>query len=188
MVLLSACGGGGSTSGSMDTGSACRSGYPSQNTSSYILPYSTTSSFIVGQGNCTNGSHSDDQAYAYDFDMPIGTPIIASRSGKVVLVVEHHRENNNTPGQENFILIQHADGTITGYYHITTNGALVNVGSNVAQGDRIALSGNTGDSSEPHLHFEAAECQDCDTIPVNFKNAREHSDGLIEGQRYKMPL
>lgn len=165
----------------------CMTGYPDQSTSDYVLPYLPDFEFIVGQGNCTNGSHeiNTDQAYAYDFDMPIGTTIVATKGGTVALVVENYAENNDTPGQENYVIIQHNDGTISGYYHLTKNGISVEVGELVDQGSIIGLSGNTGDSSEPHLHFEVALCEDCETLPINFRNTREHNSGLIEGETYK---
>ncbi len=166
---------------------ACRTGYPEQATSDYILPYTPNSAFVVGQGNCTNGSHAinTDQAYAYDIDMPIGTNVVASKAGIVTVVVEHFHENNRTAGQANYLIIEHNDGTISGYYHLTKNGIFVELGDGVYQGDIIAQSGNTGDSSEPHLHFEVALCEDCETLPVNFKNTRKHKQGLVEGEAYK---
>ena len=165
----------------------CRTGYPQQTTSEYNLPYTPNSEFVVGQGNCTDGSHTVevDQEYAYDFDMPIGTDIVATKAGTVAVVVEDFTENNNTPGEENYLIIQHNDGTISGYYHLTQDGITVEVGDTVSQGDIVAQSGNTGDSSGAHLHFEVALCEDCKTLPVNFKNTREHNNGLIEGESYK---
>ena len=50
------------------------------------------------------------------------------------------------------VYIQHADGRETRYGHLSR--VLVNVGDHVDQGDKIALSGNTGRSTGPHLHFE----------------------------------
>lgn len=143
------------------------------------------SSFVVGQGNCTDGSHSDDQKYAYDFDMPVGSKVIASRAGTVLAVEERFVDGNRTPGKENFVLIQHSDGTVAGYYHLTQNGALVEEGSRVDLGSEIAISGDTGDSSEPHLHFEVLDCRDGDTQPINFRNTRAHTNGLFEGQSYE---
>jgi len=165
----------------------CGTGYPEQENSEYNLPYMPSSVFVVGQGNCTNGSHTinTDQAYAYDFDMPIGTNIVASKAGTVAVAVEKFQENNNTPGQENYLIIQHDDGTVSGYYHLTKGGINVAVGSMVSQGSIIAQSGNTGDSSAPHLHFEVALCEDCETIPVSFKNTRRHINGLTEGESYR---
>jgi len=163
----------------------CKNGYGDQETSRYILPYETGSSFVVGQGNCTDGSHSNSQSYAYDFDMPVGTKLIASRDGEAIRVIDLYEENNNTSGQENYIIIKHDDGTISGYYHITKNGSQVEVGDKIEQGELIALSGNTGDSTEPHLHFEIAECEDCETLAITFANTSAHSNGLFEGKSYK---
>ncbi|NOX31516.1 MAG: M23 family metallopeptidase [Actinobacteria bacterium] len=185
MVIVGSCGGTESTTPALgDAG--CSAGYPEQATSRYVLPYSPGSEFMVGQGNCTDGSHEIDtsQAYAYDIDMPIGTPVIASRDGIVVVVVENWSENNDTPGQENYLIIEHDDGSIAGYYHLTEAGIDVEEGDQVFQGDSVARSGNTGDSSGPHLHFEVATCEDCDTLPVNFGNTREHQFGLDEDDAY----
>ncbi len=82
-------------------------------------------------------------------------------------------------------MIQHDDNSISAYYHLTTDGINVAVGDSVSQGDIIAQSGNTGDSSEPHLHFEVALCEDCETLPVNFINTRNHTNGLVESKYYK---
>lgn len=75
--------------------------------------------------------------HAYDFLMPIGTPVIASRDGVVLLVEERFAGGNRTPGEENFINVRHADDTIAGYVHLTRDGALVAVGDAVLQGDLI---------------------------------------------------
>ncbi len=117
--------------------------------------------------------------------MPIGTDLVASGAGTVAVVVEHYAENNNTPGQENYLIIQHSDGSIAGYYHLTKNGIHVEVGDPVSRGDIVGKSGNTGDSSELHLHFEVARCEDCQTLPVTFRNTREHKNGLVEGEAYR---
>lgn len=163
----------------------CRGGYPEQSGSAYILPYPVGLSFVVGQGNCTDGSHSEDQRYAYDFDMAIGTEIIASRAGIVLAVEERFVDGNRTSGEENFVLIQHSDDTVAGYFHLTQNGVLVEVGSGVSQGEIIGSSGDTGDSTEPHLHFEVLECQDCDSLPITFRNTRAHTRGLVEQESYE---
>ena len=117
--------------------------------------------------------------------MPIGTTIIASRTGTVIAVEESFVDGNRTSGQENYVLIQHNDNTVSGYYHLTQYGGLVDVDNQVSQGDTIGISGDTGDSTEPHLHFEVLECQDCDSPPITFRNTRTHVNGLIDQESYE---
>ncbi|MFT6301896.1 MAG: hypothetical protein ACI9XK_001481 [Granulosicoccus sp.] len=77
----------------------CAGEYEEQSFSEYVLPYAIGQSYLVGQGNCTDGSHESgsDQAYAYDFDMLVGTPVVASRSGEVLEVEERFIDDNETP-------------------------------------------------------------------------------------------
>ena len=186
LTLVVGCSDGHSNMDDLDTEANCETGYTEQASSLYNLPYAKGEAYTVGQGNCTDGSHltGSEQAYAYDFDMPIGTDIVAAREGSVEVVVEQFTDGNNIAGRENYIIIQHGDGSISGYYHLTFEGALVEVGDFVEQGDVIGKSGNTGNSSAPHLHFEVAQCQDCQTLPTNFKNTRSHTHGLEEGEAY----
>jgi murein DD-endopeptidase MepM/ murein hydrolase activator NlpD len=117
--------------------------------------------------------------------MPIGTDIIAARDGSVLLVEERFANATRVAGQENYINVLHDDGTIAAYVHLTTNGALVGVGDIVKQGDRIALSGDSGSSTEPHLHFHVQSCYGCPTAPVVFRNTRPHPHGLLTGESYR---
>jgi murein DD-endopeptidase MepM/ murein hydrolase activator NlpD len=164
----------------------CSVPYPNHLTSPYVLPYSVGSTFVVGQGNCTDGSHAEGTAvqFAYDFLMPIDTPIVAARDGLVIAIEERYTDGNNTLGQENYVDILHTDGTEAQYVHLTINGALVEVGEQVQQGDVIARSGNTGLSTEPHLHFHVLNCRGCVSMPVTFRNTRPHPEGLITGELY----
>ena len=69
--------------------------YIKNSDSQYVLPWEIGKIFKVGQGNCTDGSHSLGQVqYAYDIDMPIGTNIVAIRSGIVVKVIEKSLSRN----------------------------------------------------------------------------------------------
>jgi murein DD-endopeptidase MepM/ murein hydrolase activator NlpD len=116
--------------------------------------------------------------------MPIGTPILASRAGTVLLVEERFADGTRIPGQENYVNVTHSDESIAGYVHLTTGGALVQVGERVQAGQVIGLSGDTGASTEPHLHFHVQGCEGCATVPVTFRNTRAHPRGLVQGESY----
>jgi len=143
----------------------------------YILPYPTASSCKLLQGHNGPYGHTGAVEFAYDFQMPIGSPVNAARDGEVVSVVEKNNDGTRVPGEENVVVIKHSDGTFGRYYHLTKQGALVSVGDKVKQGDRIALSGNSGASAGPHLHFDVTkECFEwgCQTIPIQFVNSKEN--------------
>ena len=76
------------------------------------------------------------------------------RAGRVVAVESRFADGTRTPGEENYIFIDHGDSTFSRYYHLTTGGVRVAVGDQVAAGDTIGASGNSGASAGPHLHFE----------------------------------
>ena len=166
----------------------CPGAYPAQESSPYVLPYEPGQTFVVGGGNCGGGHRRFTwEQYAYDIQMPIGTRLVAVRDGQVIRVVEGFADGTRVPGQENGIEVRHADGTIAGYWHLTRNGALVEVGDRVEQGQVIALSGDSGNSLLPHLHFEVLQgCAVlCSSIPITFRNTRSHPRGLITGESYR---
>lgn len=80
-----------------------------------------------------------------DFALPIGTPVLAVGDGEVVVA-----KNGGAAG--NYVAIRHGRQYMTRYMHLKR--VLVKPGQKVKRGDRIALSGNTGRSTGPHLHFE----------------------------------
>ncbi len=80
-----------------------------------------------------------------DISAPMGTPIIAPAAG---LVIDVGRE----PGYGLQLRIDHGYGVITRYAHCSK--VLVRVGQRVQRGDEIALVGNSGVSTAPHLHYE----------------------------------
>ena len=80
-----------------------------------------------------------------DWATPTGTPVYASCGGTVA-------KAGWCSGDGYVVYINHIDGRQTRYGHLSK--VLVSVGQSVKQGERIALSGNTGISSGPHLHFE----------------------------------
>lgn len=80
-----------------------------------------------------------------DWATPVGTAVMASSAGTVA-------KAGWGSGYGYVVYINHADGRQTRYGHLSK--VLVSVGQTVSQGQKIALSGNTGVSSGPHVHFE----------------------------------
>ncbi|KOY88098.1 hypothetical protein AD998_06935 [bacterium 336/3] len=133
----------------------------------YMLPFSEGSSYKVMQGY--NGSYSHQNENSIDFKTPEGSKVVAMREGVVIAVKEDSNKggpNSSYANDGNYILIHHSDNTFGLYYHFKQNGCVVNEGDAIKQGQLIGYSGNTGWSSEPHLHVNI-----CSYKPqVNDKN------------------
>lgn len=86
-----------------------------------------------------------------DFAVPENTQVFAYDDGEVTHAGPQDK-NNLAKGAGIYIDIKHKNGMITRYFHL--NSVSVGVGNSVRAGQPIALSGNTGRSSGPHLHFE----------------------------------
>ncbi len=82
-----------------------------------------------------------------DYGCPMNTPILASADGQVVFAAW-----DNT-GYGNFVIVEHKDGNATCYAHLSD--ISVKRLQNVRQGELLGHSGTTGNSTGPHLHFEA---------------------------------
>jgi hypothetical protein len=84
--------------------------------------------------------------YGQDFEVPYGTEIYATGNGTVI------ESGWNSMGFGNFVIIDHGYGLRSTYGHLSQ----INVtrGFSVKRGDMIGLSGNTGTSSGPHLHYQ----------------------------------
>jgi murein DD-endopeptidase MepM/ murein hydrolase activator NlpD len=118
----------------------------------YPLPW-RGGPFRMTQGPNGSFSHTDAKSrYAMDIAMPEGTPIIAARSGMVVKT-ENAQAGRGSDASGNFVRVRHDDGTEGVYLHLKQGSVSVRVGQHVAVGSPLALSGNTGNSSGPHLHF-----------------------------------
>jgi murein DD-endopeptidase MepM/ murein hydrolase activator NlpD len=160
-------------------------GDPAQ--SPYILPYRAGESYQLYQSYC--GPYTHQFQLAYDFIMPIGTPVIAARAGVVVRVVDLYDASNHSNSSINYVFIQHDDGTAAFYAHLKLHDIAVQEYDRVAQGQFIALSGISG-TILAHLHFgvyQSWPIRDGYDVPVNFRNASGPLDargGLIEGASY----
>ncbi|WP_267717015.1 M23 family metallopeptidase [Streptomyces sp. CoH17] len=85
-----------------------------------------------------------------DFAVPIGTNVVATHGGTVVKAGGNGAGDG--PAYGNAIVIKHGNGTYSQYAHLSKIN--VKIGQVVKTGQSIAKSGNTGNSSGPHLHFE----------------------------------
>lgn len=113
----------------------------------YLWPVHGRITSYFGRRNLGMGTASFHRAI--DIAVPIGTPITAARSGTVTYADWSNR------GYGNLVKIQHQGGDETWYAHQSE--ILVGVGQYVKQGETIGLSGSTGISTGPHLHFELHE-------------------------------
>ena len=111
----------------------------------------------IDQGFGGSFSHDDEQnRHALDFAADIGTPVHAARAGTVMQVEAGFRAGGPGAGfgsRANFIRLLHDDGSMALYAHLALDGVQVRVGQQVEAGQRIGLSGNTGFTTGPHLHF-----------------------------------
>ncbi len=120
----------------------------------YHLPYEEGRSHLLVQGYFSRYTHRNRAAL--DFKMKKGTKVCAVRNGVVVRVKEDGKRgggNTRYRPEGNLVVIQHSDSSRSGYWHLKYNGVLVNVGDSVKAGQVIALSGKTGYTYFPHLHF-----------------------------------
>ncbi|MEV0779580.1 M23 family metallopeptidase [Streptomyces sp. NPDC050433] len=111
---------------------------------SYRLPVagsSLTTGYRTGGALWSSGSHS-----GVDFRAASGTSVVAVGAGTVVEAGWGGAYGNN-------VVIRMNDGSYTQYGHLSSLG--VSVGQSVAPGTQIGLSGSTGNTTGPHLHFEA---------------------------------
>jgi murein DD-endopeptidase MepM/ murein hydrolase activator NlpD len=111
----------------------------------YIKPISggRISSPFGKRNSPTKGASSNH--LGVDWATPTGTSVVASCGGTV-------SKAGWASGYGYCVFIEHEDGKQTRYGHLSK--VLVKVGQKVRQGEKIALSGNTGVSTGAHLHFE----------------------------------
>ena len=117
----------------------------------YISPLAgkTKANITTGYGSyqTRSGRHT-----GVDFACSSGTPIRAVKSGTVVKSLALRYPNGNYKSYGEYVVIDHHDGTMTLYAHMSSRAVSVN--QTVSQGQQIGSVGSTGNSTGPHLHFE----------------------------------
>ena len=160
----------------------------------YALPFGVGQEHRVIQGFHGSFSHSGSNEFAVDFACPEGTPVLAAREGLVVATHDAAVENGTTSEyldyqRTNFVVILHDDGTLGEYMHLATGGVRVRAGDRVARAQYIALSGNTGYSTTPHLHFQVMTAEhdgrEARSFPFEFEIAPGRAERPSEGRVYR---
>ncbi|MFE3650220.1 M23 family metallopeptidase [Streptomyces sp. NPDC059152] len=128
----------------------------------FVAP--VTGSYVSTGYKASSGLWSSGSHTGIDFHAASGTPVHAVGSGTIVEAGWGGAYGNN-------IVIRMNDGTYTQYGHLSSIG--VTVGQAVTPGQQIALSGNTGNTTGPHLHFEARTGPDygSDIDPIAYLRA-----------------
>jgi murein DD-endopeptidase MepM/ murein hydrolase activator NlpD len=161
------------------------------NDADYAMPFGP-GRYVVMQGPRGTYSHFVGSASenAVDWTVPEGTIVCAAREGRVVGV----KQDSTVGGPDrkwrpfaNYIVIKHADGTFADYVHLQPDGAMVKLGDEVTVGQPIGLSGRTGFTSAPHLHFSVFQTVDGKkklTLPFRLKTDHGTFTEFIRGQSY----
>jgi murein DD-endopeptidase MepM/ murein hydrolase activator NlpD len=123
----------------------------------YYPPFPLGQQYMISQGFDNDITHKDPPSmYAVDIVMPVGTPILAARAGKIMDMEDDFHgaaQKERYLTRSNHVRILHDDGTMAVYAHLQANSLRIRQGAQVKRGQWIANSGNTGYSSGPHLHF-----------------------------------
>lgn len=159
----------------------------------YALPFAKKQSYAVLQGFHGTFSHRGSNEFAIDFDCPVATTVLAARDGVVVATNASAIGSGTTPEfldfhRVNFVLVLHDDGTLGEYMHLSPSGVIVAPGQHVARGEPLALSGNTGFSSTPHLHFQvmtaATDGVAARSFPFDLATGPHRSESPVQGRTY----
>ena len=161
------------------------------NDADYAMPFGP-GRYVVMQGPRGTYSHfaGSGSENAVDWTVPEGTIVCAARDGRVVGV----KQDSTVGGADrkfrpfaNYILIKHSDGTFADYVHLQPDGAMVKIDDEVTTGQPIGLSGKTGFTSAPHLHFSVFQTVDGKTklsLPFRLKTDHGIFTEFIRGRSY----
>ncbi|WP_296383856.1 M23 family metallopeptidase [Winogradskyella sp.] len=124
-------------------------------------------------GSTHSGSGSQNENY-YCFGKQLNAP----GSGRIVNIVNNIEDN--IPGQfnrdfpeGNYVIIDHENGEFSMLAHFKEGSIVVSIGDVVVKGQELGKAGNSGNSSEPHLHYQlqtTANPEDGEGLPAQFLN------------------
>ena len=126
----------------------------------FRLPLTAGMQTTVLQGNHGSFSHTGVNEYAWDFDVPEGTDVVASADGVVIDVTDHFVEGGARDElrlRANRVSVDHGHSYQSVYQHLAPHSIVVRPGQLVYRGQLLGKSGNTGFSTMPHLHYELVD-------------------------------
>lgn len=148
-----------------------------------FLPFPLHRNYKIIQGYNGKFSHQSDYSrYALDFSLKTGDTICAAMDGFVVGVIKDYQyggKSGKWREYANFITLFHPSMNVySQYVHLKHQGSLVEVGDFVEAGTPIGLSGNTGYTDGPHLHFNVLRASEDGmiSIPVEFQEGYRGED------------
>jgi len=148
-----------------------------------LLPLPPGEAVAVSQGVDQGPTHQGDNRWAWDFAVPVGTPVHAAAPGRVAYVRDDSDEHGADPSfrsAANFILVDHGGGLFTSYVHLDQGSARVGPGDRVLAGEHLADTGLSGQMTGPHLHFHVENVWG-QSLPARFLDpARGRCDLLPE--------
>lgn len=139
----------------------------------YAFPFGGGVPRKLSQGVGGEETHQGVHRYSFDFELPLGTPVLAARDGIVFQVMDGYGEGGKgvRVDRGNAVVVYHADGTFGLYGHLR-KGVCAREGEAVRAGDFLAWSGNSGYTTGPHLHFAVGIAPSAggqiETIPILF--------------------
>jgi hypothetical protein len=155
---------------------SCTTDQPPVAPDGFYLPLVCNKTATVSQGNNGAYSHKGASAYAFDFSLGIGTPMVAMADGTVVKIYDqtgpgdpcYSGGDSSCATKANLVVLQHGDDTQTVYAHLSK--VSVQKGDVVKRGSQVGLSGSTGYSTGPHAHVARQKTctTSCQSIPMKF--------------------
>jgi len=139
-----------------------------------LPPFNSFKPMKVSQAFHGRFSHNRQPSlYAVDIAMPVSTEITAVKDGIVINTKDDYPVAGISSSfffdKANYVKIMHKDGSYSVYAHLLLGSVKVKKGQSVKAGDLIALSGNTGYSTGPHLHFAIRHNHKGRTNSLSFK-------------------
>ncbi len=139
----------------------------------YQLPFSKDIKFKIAkpEGKYAHEKYPEIR-YAVDFIIPIGTPVLAIRAGKVIDLKDDSDEwgtDLSFVDKVNFVAIDHQDGTYAEYLHLGKDKIKVKKGDKVKTGDLLGYAGLSGCMDMPHLHLNVFKIKNGKAISISVK-------------------